>query len=110
MAELSGRDSTKKYSNFFCMMLNMNCQRLKLSYILLRSIRFVSYHAIILKSTVTSGYLLYERGSFKVLNGLLTELCLDVVSPEPFNHIDVGGEVPKGLDSNVTQKHQSTHR
>lgn len=42
-------------------------------------------------------YLLYECGSFKVLNGLLTELCLDVIRPEPLNHIDVGGEVPEGL-------------
>lgn len=46
-------------------------------------------------------YLLYECGSFKVLNSLLTELCLDVVSPEPLNHIDVGGKVPEGLNSNI---------
>lgn len=52
-------------------------------------------------STITSDNSLYECSSFKVLNGLLTELCLNVVSPEPFNHIDVGGEVPEGLDSNT---------
>lgn len=51
-------------------------------------------------STIIGGYLLYECGSFKVLNGLLTELCLDVVNPEPLDHIDVGGEEPEGLSSN----------
>lgn len=45
----------------------------------------------------SSGHLLYERGSLKVLNGLLAELRLDVVGPEPLDHVDVAGRVPEGL-------------
>jgi len=44
------------------------------------------------------GYLLDERGSLKVQDGLLAELRLDVVRPEPLDHLDVGGEVPEGLE------------
>lgn len=44
-----------------------------------------------------AGHLLYERGSLKVLNGLLAELRLDVVGPEPLDHVDVAGGVPEGL-------------
>lgn len=62
------------------------------------------------KYIVTIGYLLYECGSFKVLNGLLTELCLDVISPQPLNHIDVGRKVSEGLDSKTTKQDQSAYR
>lgn len=49
--------------------------------------------------TILNGDLLNERGSLKVLDGLLTELGVDVVSPQPLNHIDVGGEISERLDS-----------
>lgn len=58
---------------------------------------------------LTPCYSLYESGSLKVLNGLLTELSLDVVGSQPLDHVDVGGEVPEGLDSDTTQ-HQTTYR
>lgn len=56
--------------------------------------------------TVTTGHLLYECGSFKVQNSLLTELRLDVVSPQPLNHIDVRREVSEGLDGITNQQDQ----
>lgn len=56
-------------------------------------------------SCTISGYLLYECGSFKVLNGLFKILLLKVAIPKPCNHIDVRGEVPEGLGS--IRQHQS---
>lgn len=53
--------------------------------------------------------LLYECSSLKVLNGLFTELCLDVVSAEPLDDFDVGWKVSVGLDDHKTQ-HQSVQR
>lgn len=49
---------------------------------------------------------LYESCSFKVLDGLLTELGLNVISPEPLDHINVGGKVPERLNSSpIAQQH-----
>ena len=59
-----------------------------------------SDNATIFHINVKSGNLLNEYGSFKVLNGLLTELRLDVVSTEPHDHVNVGGKVPVRLNNN----------
>ena len=45
-----------------------------------------------------NSYSLDEHRSLKVLDGLLTELGLDVVRPEPLDHRHVGREVSEGLD------------
>ena len=47
---------------------------------------------------VVNSYSLDEHGPLKVLDGLLTELGLDVVRPQPLDHRHVGGEVSEGLD------------
>lgn len=51
---------------------------------------------------IQNGYSLYERRPLKVLDGFLAELRLDVIGPEPLDHLDVGGEVPEGLQSEAS--------
>lgn len=41
---------------------------------------------------------LHDGGTLEVVDSLLTELSIDVVGTQPFNHINVGGVVPVTLN------------